>query len=71
MDSNVTLKTARDEVNDFASGDQGSSNGGEPASKRVKLANASQLSQDEPQNTPRPRVKGVAPIKEEFVTLFP
>lgn len=58
MEAPETVKRLQDEINGAANEDQNNSNR-EPASKRVKLDHA-------PQKTPRPRVKGVAPIKEEY-----
>ncbi|KAK3310202.1 uncharacterized protein B0T15DRAFT_517728 [Chaetomium strumarium] len=43
----------------------------EPASKRMKLEDPSPASADEVQTNRRPRVKGVAPIKEEYLILAP
>jgi hypothetical protein len=39
----------------------------EPASKRIRIDETSQASQSTTHKAPRPRIKGVAPIKEECV----
>ncbi|KAK5663504.1 hypothetical protein OQA88_3934 [Cercophora sp. LCS_1] len=46
-------------------------NDDEPASKRVKLDVTSPTSQDIAQKPPRPRVKGLAMIKEEYLITVP
>ncbi|KAL2134144.1 hypothetical protein VTI74DRAFT_906 [Chaetomium olivicolor] len=59
MEPQDTVKRTQQEAN------------GEPALKKVKLDGALPASGDAVQKAPRPRVKGVAPIKEEYLVLAP
>jgi tRNA-dihydrouridine synthase 3 len=64
MDSQETVKRPQEEVNRASNGNANGSNG-EPAPKRMRLEDPSPASQNGVKATPRPRVKGVAPIKPE------
>jgi hypothetical protein len=67
MESQETVKQPQEEGNGVSNKHQNDTNQ-EPALKRMKLDDTSK---DASQKTPRPRVKGIAPIKEECYTAFP
>ncbi|KAK3393775.1 hypothetical protein B0H63DRAFT_498781 [Podospora didyma] len=69
MDTQETAKRPTEEANGTVSSDQTFPSSVEPATKRVKLDNPPQTSQDEPQKPPKARVKGVATIKDEYLVL--
>ncbi|KAK4105743.1 FMN-linked oxidoreductase [Parathielavia hyrcaniae] len=73
MGSEEAMKRPQEEA-DFASVDENvNGSNGEPALKRVRLEDPASAAQDvaEITATPRPRVKGIAPIKKEYLVLAP
>ncbi|KAL2015702.1 hypothetical protein VTK56DRAFT_5003 [Thermocarpiscus australiensis] len=70
MESLEPAKRPQEEANGGPMEDVNYTNG-EPALKRMKMDEPSQVSAstDATQKPPRPRVKGVAPIKEEYLIL--
>ncbi|KAK4129470.1 FMN-linked oxidoreductase [Parathielavia appendiculata] len=72
MGSAETVKRPQEEANAAAIANVNGTNG-ERALKRMRLEDSSSAAQDaaETTATPRPRVKGVAPIKREYLILAP
>ncbi|KAL2165294.1 hypothetical protein VTH06DRAFT_591 [Thermothelomyces fergusii] len=70
MESQETAKRPQQEANGSADR-QNIPNGDEPAPKKVKLDGPSSASDVPAQSAPRPRVKGVAPIKAEYLIFAP
>lgn len=64
MDTQEAVKRPQEEANGAAIDNVNGSNG-EPAVKRVKLDDPSPAAGYATQTTSRPRLKGVAPIKQE------
>lgn len=69
MEPQDTVKRPQEELEaNGASREHTTVANGEPSPKRLKLDGTPEASQDATQKAPRPRVKGVAPIKEEYDT---
>ncbi|GAB1310298.1 tRNA-dihydrouridine synthase 3 [Madurella fahalii] len=71
MDSVEAAKRSVEEVANGAPVKHHHSSIDEPALKRARLDDTSRASQSAAPKTPRTRVKGVAPIKEEYLILAP
>ncbi|KAJ4297057.1 tRNA-dihydrouridine synthase 3 [Collariella sp. IMI 366227] len=70
MEPHETVKRTQEEANGAPMDNHNGANG-EPALKKVKVNEPSPASEDGAQNAPRPKAKGVAPIKQEYLTLAP